>query len=84
MKRTGLMDALTAAKPTAGKGETPAAKRSKRTNPDYTQICMLVPKDTYFEVRRRLIGTEMDASDLVGSLLTEWLDRVPSGKKRSA
>jgi hypothetical protein len=26
------------------------------------------------EVRRRLIGTKMATSDLVGSLLAEWLD----------
>lgn len=83
MKRTGLMDALAAAK-SDGKGETTGGKRSKRTNPDYMQICMLVPKATYFEVRRRLIGSEMDASDLVGSLLAEWLDRKepPREKKK--
>jgi hypothetical protein len=36
---------------------------------------VLVEKEAYLEVRRRLIGGDMDASDLVNSLLLEWLKK---------
>jgi hypothetical protein len=72
MKRTGLMDALASAK-SSRKGETPVIKQSKRGNPEYMQICALVRKANYFEMRRRLVGKDMDGSDLIDSLLAEWL-----------
>lgn len=76
MKKTGLMNALSAAKPAAAASADPAgARRGKKSDPRFTQISVLVEKEAYFEVRRRLVGREMDASDLVNSLLLEWLKK---------
>jgi len=76
VKKTGLMNALAAVKPAAGSGEAPTAgRRGKKSDPRFTQISVLVEKDAYFEVKRRLIGRDMDASDLVNSLLLEWLKK---------
>jgi hypothetical protein len=36
---------------------------------------VLVEKEAYLEVKRRLIGRDIDASDLVNSLLLEWLKK---------
>lgn len=75
MKKTGLMDALAATKAPAP--EVPVAgKRGKKSDPRFTQISVLVEKDAYLEVKRRLIGRGMDASDLVNSLLLEWLKKA--------
>jgi hypothetical protein len=64
---------------TAAAGEiTAVGKRGKKSDPRFTQISVLVEKDVYLEVKRRLIGREMDASDLVNSLLLDWLKKSAS------
>ena len=56
MKKTGLMTALAAAKPADGSVEAPkAGRRGKKSDPRFTQISVLVEKDAYFEVKRRLV-----------------------------
>jgi hypothetical protein len=74
MKKTGLMSALAAVKAPAAAEKT-AGTRGKKSDPRFTQISVLVEKEAYLEVRRRLIGREIDASDLVNSLLLEWLKK---------
>ncbi len=66
------MNALAAVKPAPGEQ---ASKRGKKSDPRFTQISVLVEKDAYLEVKRRLIGSKMDASDLVNSLLLGWLKK---------
>jgi hypothetical protein len=75
MKKTGLMSALAAAKPAAAAKTSAAGTRGKKSDPRFTQISVLVEREAYLEVKRRLIGREMDASDLVNSLLREWLKK---------
>ena len=75
MKKTGLMSALAAVKPAAAAKPPAGSTRGKKSDPRFTQISVLVEKEAYFEVKRRLIGRNMDASDLVNSLLREWLKK---------
>jgi hypothetical protein len=74
VRKTGLMSALAAVKALPAT-ETPSGMRGKKSNPLYMQISVLVEKEAYFEVKRRLVGRDMDASDLVNSLLQEWLKK---------
>jgi hypothetical protein len=69
------MSALAAVKPAATVEKTAAGKRGKKSDPRFTQISVLVEKEAYLEVKRRLIGRDMDASDLVNALLWEWLKK---------
>ena len=71
MKKTGLMSALDAAKPAPA--PSAGGKRGKKSDPRFRQISVLVEKNAYLEAKRRLIGTDMDASDLMNSLLVNWL-----------
>jgi hypothetical protein len=48
-------------------------KIGKRDHPDYTQISIYIRKTPYHNVRRRLIGTGQDFSDLVNELIERWL-----------
>jgi hypothetical protein len=75
VKKTGLMQALTAVKAPDKSSDRPTARRGKKSDPRFRQISVLVEKDVYLEVRRHLIGAGMDASDLVNSLLQEWLKK---------
>lgn len=73
------MRALSAAKPTHD-ATNATGKRGKKSDPRFTQISVLVEKDAYLEVKRRLIGGEMDASDLVNSLLLQWLEKAQNAR----
>ena len=56
--------------------ETPkviARPVGKRQNPEYVQISAYVRKVEYEAVRRNLIGTKLDFSDLLDQWITEWL-----------
>ncbi len=61
------------------KETTPAKKvgrprTGKRSNPEYRQVSAWVRRDTYDRVTRRLFLDERrEFSDLVESLLREWL-----------
>jgi len=45
----------------------------KRQDPRYQQISAYVRRDLYDEIRKRLIGQEMDFSDLLERWMNEWL-----------
>jgi hypothetical protein len=53
----------------------PKRRAGKREDPDYTQISVYIRKQPYHEVKRRLIGSGHDFSDLVNQLVGEWLLR---------
>ena len=57
-------------------------ERGKRSNPDYKQFSVLLKRDTQMEVSHALDreGREMDVSDLVQSLLEQWLKRQCKGE----
>ena len=52
-------------------------KTGKSSNPDYATAFFLIRKDTKQQLAVRMAGSagEMDASDLVESLLQEWLKK---------
>lgn len=49
-------------------------KTGKRDHPDYTQISVYIRKTPYHEVKRRLVGTNQDFSDLVNELVEGWIN----------
>lgn len=51
------------------KGRSPG----KRSNPDYEQVGLYVPKKLHMEVKKRLIDDEKDFSELVSNLLEQWV-----------
>lgn len=69
--------------PAAGKkrGRPPG----KRTDPAYEQVTAYLRRDTYAEVKIRLIreGRRQEFSDLLEELLTGWLNDRPSEGKNS-
>jgi len=55
--------------------EAPKKNRAKgkRSNPDYEQVGVYIPKKISLEVKRQLLESDMDFSDLVTQLLGQWL-----------
>jgi hypothetical protein len=75
-KSSGLMVALQAAKnrdveqpPEEGKGS-----RGKKSDPRFRQISVLVETEAYNDLKRRIVGTDQDASDVVNALLKGWVE----------
>ena len=57
--------------------EVPKKNRAKgkRSNPDYEQVGVYIPKKTNLEVKRRLLDrNDLDFSDLVAQLLEQWIE----------
>jgi hypothetical protein len=52
----------------------PATKVGKRSDPDYRQISTYVRSDLYRRVKRELLMTDRDFSDLMDELLTAWVN----------
>lgn len=51
----------------------------KRSNPNYEQVGAYIPKEIHKEVKKLLLDEDdLDFSDLVGTLLKQWL----SNKKK--
>ncbi len=46
---------------------------AKRNDPDYKQALAYVRRDTHRRVMMRLAGEEREFSDLIETLLAEWL-----------
>jgi hypothetical protein len=55
--------------------EAPKRNRAKgkRSNPDYEQVGVYIPKKISLETKRQLLESDMDFSDLVTQLLGQWL-----------
>jgi len=47
--------------------------KGKRSDPNYVQIGVYIPKETKKACDRRLLDEEIDLSDLVSELLAKWL-----------
>ena len=59
----------------------PLSKRKggKRSDPNYVQVGVYVPKTLHLEVKKLLLEhPEMDMSDLVGELLQVWVEEHQS------
>jgi hypothetical protein len=54
--------------------KTPLKRTAKRDDPDYRQALAYVRRDTHRRVMMKLAGEEREFSDLVETLLSEWLD----------
>lgn len=48
-------------------------KLGKRKDPDYEQVTIYIRRDTHLEAKKRLLGSEIDFSDLAQQLLNEWV-----------
>ena len=56
-----------------------ARKEGKRSDPNYVQVGVYVPKTLHLEVKKLLLEhPEMDMSDLVGELLQVWVEEHQS------
>jgi hypothetical protein len=53
-------------------------KLGKRSDPNYELIGVYIPKEINLEVKRLLIGKQMNFSDLVTDLLRQWLKQQSS------
>lgn len=55
----------------------PAPRRTrpqgKRSDPSYLQVGAYIPKTLNKQVKRKLLDTDQDFSDLVTQLLTQWV-----------
>lgn len=47
--------------------------KGKRSDPNYTQVGAYIPKELDKAVKRKLLDTDQDFSELVADLLTKWL-----------
>jgi len=62
---------------------SPRRKRGKKSDPRYGPATLWLQKDVYVAVRRQLIGTESDVSELVTKLLCSWLEQQPAQRHQS-
>ncbi len=58
----------------AAKGNGQKQRTAKRADPEYKQALAYVRRDTHRRVMMRLAGEEREFSDLVETLLAEWLN----------
>lgn len=55
--------------------ERKGKKEGKRSDPNYVQVGVYVPKSLHLQVKKLLLEhPEIDMSDLVGQLLQDWVD----------
>ena len=47
----------------------------KRSDPDYVQVGAYIPKALNKKVKKKLVDTEQDFSELVAELLEKWIKR---------
>lgn len=71
-KKSGLMAAV---ERVSQQKVDATSTRGKKSDPKFRQISVLVEKEPYNELRRRLIGTGQDASDVINGLIKEWVKR---------
>jgi hypothetical protein len=71
-KKSGLMAAVESV---SQKKVNATSTRGKKSDPRFRQVSLLVEKEPYNELRRRLIGTDQDASDVVNELIKGWVNR---------
>jgi hypothetical protein len=51
----------------------PGRKPAKHSNPEYVQVTAYVPREMRNKVKARLAELEMELSDLVEGMLSDWL-----------
>lgn len=52
----------------------PGRPRGKRSNPNYIFLGGYITRDTYKEVKHLLIDSDMEISELLQTLLDQWID----------
>lgn len=73
----------TEAPPNVNEQRKPGRPRGRRSNPDYTKLCALIPMDLLLEVQSILLQQRRnkqkervkDMSALVEKLLNEWVEQ---------
>lgn len=75
-KSTGLMAALqvTRKQDVEGAADEGKGSRGKKSDPRFRQISVLVETEAYNDLKRRIVGTNRDASDVVNALLKGWVE----------
>lgn len=75
--------ALSEPEPEVIEARKPGRPRGRRSDPDYTKLCALIPMDLLLDVqsiliqkrRKKINPRPKDMSALVESLLTEWAEK---------
>jgi hypothetical protein len=83
-KYSKMMKGLKPNKAVQEKPEVQNQRGGKRSNPDYRGTTFFLRKNTLMVANQLLIGGEagnMDLSDLLESLLAEWVAKRTAGKK---
>ncbi len=64
--------------PTKKKGR----RKGKRSDPDYEQVGVYIPKKLHIEIKKILVEhQDTDFSDLVSNLLQEWIEKQESNSQ---
>lgn len=61
----------------------PGRPRGKKSDPNYIQITSYLSKKTHRAVKIRLAELDMERSDVIETLLQEWLERTKPRRSRS-
>jgi hypothetical protein len=72
-KRTKAADAPKAEETPSEPPKPRGRAKGKRSDPNYEQVGAYIPKDLNKQVKRLLLDEEIDFSDLVAQLLSEWV-----------
>ena len=60
---------------TANKSKSIKHKTGKSSNPNFSKLTLYVKTDTVTAVKKQLLGTSQDTSELAEKLFTEWLKK---------
>jgi len=67
-----VLPADPATKEAEGSANQKNKRKGKRSNPNYKQTGVYLPKALTTRVKKRLCDHDMDFSDLIAQLLTQW------------
>ncbi|MEN9222186.1 MAG: hypothetical protein Q6M04_07085 [Thermostichus sp. BF3_bins_97] len=60
-------------KPTPEQPEATDSLRPRPNSPEYVKLTAYIPKETHRAVKRILLESDQDLSELIEALLTQWL-----------
>jgi hypothetical protein len=50
-------------------------ERGKSSNPDYQRLTVYLRRDTILDLKRRIVGTNVELSDIVQDAVDRWINR---------
>lgn len=75
---SSMFDRLAQGRQKPSQSPVTAKKGGKRSDPDYIQVGAYIPRALNKQVKRHLLETDQDFSELVGELLAEWVIKQQS------